>query len=152
MDKDKDDPVKHWLIWGIVFLGTIASVMVVAYLIGRPRPNHGNMLTACKSNLKNLGTACEMYSTDYEGKYPSRLDSLTPNYLKTIPSCPSAGKVTYRAQFGPSAPMNSSHYQDYYYLECYGENHKKMHITGDYPAYNGVQGLIERAPGAPLGP
>jgi hypothetical protein len=43
--------------------------------------------TMCKSNLKNLGTALEMYSTDYKGKYPASLGALTPNYLKFIPSC-----------------------------------------------------------------
>jgi hypothetical protein len=31
------------------------------------RARHRNATTACKSNLKNIGTAMEMYSTDYDG-------------------------------------------------------------------------------------
>ena len=69
-----------------VVLGGIA--LVVAQLrpkVIRARSRGG--LTQCKSNLKNIGTALEMYSTDYEGKYPSGLSSLVPNYLKAIPDC-----------------------------------------------------------------
>lgn len=37
-------------------------------------------------------------------------------------------------------------YEDYYYVECYGENHTSVSVTGNYPAYNGIHGLVERAP------
>ncbi|MFN8609390.1 MAG: hypothetical protein U0931_17765 [Vulcanimicrobiota bacterium] len=50
---------------------------------------------ACRSNLKNIATALEMYSTDYAGRYPTSLAPLTPNYLKTIPTCPAGAKDTY---------------------------------------------------------
>ena len=103
-------------------------------------------ITPCKSNLKNLGTALEMYSTDFGGKYPRNLSQLTPNYLKTIPVCPTAGRVSYRCSFGPNAPLNPEHYKDYYLVECVGGNHEAVSVTGDYPAYNGIAGLIERAP------
>ncbi len=54
----------------------------------------------CLSNLKDVGTAMEMYSTDYAGRYPmvpgSRqftdqlvpLAQLKPGYLKAVPTCP----------------------------------------------------------------
>jgi hypothetical protein len=71
---------------------------------------------------------------------------LTPKYLKAFPECPPAGKFTYRAHVGPNAAFNPDHYEDYYYVECYGANHTPISITGNYPAYNGIQGLIERAP------
>ncbi|MBS2034733.1 hypothetical protein JST97_07090 [bacterium] len=51
--------------------------------------------TACKSNLKNIGTALEMYSTDNAGRYPTSLAPLSPMYLKQIPTCPAAGKDSY---------------------------------------------------------
>jgi hypothetical protein len=101
--------------------------------------------TACTSNLKNLGTALEMYSTDYKGKYPpvdSGLSLLTPNYLKTIPACPAAGKVTYSYTGGPDAALNGPGYQDYMELRCVGSNHKAVGVQGDLPAYTGVYGLI----------
>jgi hypothetical protein len=49
----------------------------------------------CKSNLKNLGTAVEMYADDWNGEYPRSLGLLTPNYIKIIPECPEVGSVTY---------------------------------------------------------
>ena len=101
-------------------------------------------LTACKSNLKNIGTAMEMYSTDWSGRYPRNLNILTPNYLKTIPECPHAGRQTYRPDFGPSAPFNTEGFQDYYYIECTGRNHEDRDVPADYPKYDGISGLIER--------
>lgn len=125
--------------------GSILLVLAAILIPNRTRARSRGSLTACKSNLKNIGTALEMYSTDYAGKYPSSLEAVIPNYLKTIPECPSAGTVTYRASFGLNAPMNKG-YEDYYYVECYGENHTSVSVTGNYPAYNGIHGLVERAP------
>jgi hypothetical protein len=102
-------------------------------------------LTACKSNLKNIGTAMEMYSTDYAGKYPpAGLALLTPNYLKTIPECPAAGRPSYVCHFGPSALLNEEKHEDYYLIECKGDHHLDIIRQADYPKYNGVVGLIER--------
>lgn len=55
----------------------------------------GGQYTACLNNLKNVGTALEMYSTDAAGRYPGKLAQLVPNYLKTIPTCSTAGRDTY---------------------------------------------------------
>jgi hypothetical protein len=143
---DKDDPVINWLIWGMVALGAVAVMGLGALWLMMPRRHTGGQLTACKSNLKNIGTAYEMYSTDFAGKYPPHIGLLTPNYLKTIPECPEAQKVTYKVSMSPGAPMNPEGYEDYYYVECYGANHTSVSVTANYPAYNGIQGLIERAP------
>lgn len=55
--------------------------------------------SSCLSNLKNVGTALEMYSTDAAGRYPARLAQLVPNYLVSIPTCPTAGRDTYSANY-----------------------------------------------------
>ncbi len=99
---------------------------------------------ACKSNMKNIGTAMEMYSTDWSGRYPSSMDPLTPNYLRTIPTCPAAGRDTYSAslQTGPDAPANEEHrYQDFYQFECQGHFHSET--EANYPKYDGLVGLNE---------
>ncbi len=95
-------------------------------------------LTACKSNQKNIGTACEMYSTDHAGRYPASLKQLTPDYLRVIPKCPSAGADTY-----------SSHYRkgskpDRFTVRCWGEHHKLVDIPANYPMYDSEAGLTER--------
>ena len=105
-----------------------------------------SLLTGCKSNLKNIGTALEMYSTDYSGHYPRNLAMLTPNYLKTIPECPGVhgNSLGYFADFGPKAGYNSRGYRDYYIVECNGEGHPDEGVTRNYPQYDAISGLIER--------
>ena len=127
----------------MLLLGGLAilAAILIPNLIGR-----GNFgpLTACKSNLKNIGTALEMYSTDYDGRYPINLSRLTPNYLKTIPECPHAGRVTYQADFGPRAPGNEAGIEDYYLVECTGTTHSDIGVLADYPKYDSIRGLTER--------
>lgn len=75
---------------------TVLFVFIVAREILTPRPRHStHPIYGCKANLKNLGSALEMYSQDWEGLYPRDLALLTPNYIKTIPECPEAMAVTY---------------------------------------------------------
>ena len=100
--------------------------------------------SSCKSNLKKLGTAMEMYSTDHSGKYPASMAQLTPNYLKTIPDCPQNGPGAYQMWTGANAPGNPGN-KEYYYAHCI-KGHPKINVPPGYPAYNGVVGLIERSP------
>ncbi|CAN0409467.1 unnamed protein product, partial [Phaeothamnion confervicola] len=53
----------------------------------------------CKSNLKNLATALEFYSTDNAGRYPNSISKIVPGYLKTLPLCPSAGTDSYSGSY-----------------------------------------------------
>lgn len=48
-------------------------------------------LTGCRSNLKNLATALEMYSSDHGGRYPLTLKELRGPYLHKMPTCPVTG-------------------------------------------------------------
>ena len=92
-------------------------------------------LTACKSNLKNIATALEMYSTDFDGLYPQDLGKLAPNYLRTIPTCPSAGVDTY----------SESYYHDLkpdlFAIHCSGNHHRPQDLLANQPAYSCTQGL-----------
>lgn len=49
----------------------------------------------CLLNAKKIGTAMEMYSTDNSGHYPRELSMLTPEHLKTIPTCGFSGSDSY---------------------------------------------------------
>lgn len=124
----------------VAAIGVIAvATLVNCHLKMRP----GSHLTFCKSHLKDIGTAMEAYSTDFSGKYPSNLDQLVPKYLKALPECEAAGKVSYKLYTG-QGPANNPGYEDYYYLECHGQNHSDSGIRGHYPAYDGISGLLER--------
>ena len=92
-------------------------------------------LCACKSNLKNIGTALEMYAADNEKKYPPELDRITPNYLKVIPTCASAGRNTYL--------YKQNEDPDAYTVLCNGSYHITITNRPNYPQYDSIQGLIE---------
>ncbi|MGV8120333.1 MAG: hypothetical protein AB2L14_11280 [Candidatus Xenobiia bacterium LiM19] len=68
-----------------------------------PAPLMLSGLTTIKSNLKNMGTALEMYSADHKGLYPEKLEQLTPGYLKTLPP------IAYNVKAG-----TEKYYQDKY--------------------------------------
>lgn len=132
---------RPWLRLTLIALSTVA--VAAAFSPNFVGCRCRSPLSGCKSNLKNIGTALEMYSTDFGGQYPVSLEQLYPDYLKREPICPQAKHSTYRASFGPQAPYNSGAYQDYYLVECTGENHADT-LSPDFPKYNGIDGLIER--------
>ena len=120
----------------------LGAILLPNYLRAQARKS----LTACISNVRNISTAIEMYREDHEGKIPNSLVVLTPNYLKALPECPAVGRANYALSVGKEAPLNTSQEGDYYYIACQGGNHTDVAIEGDYPAFNSVDGLIERAP------
>jgi hypothetical protein len=120
-------------------MGFVGALMVMPSFI--PARSSGQ-LTACKSNCKNLATALEMYASDNAGLYPTRLDQLVPgNYLKTIPTCPAAGMVTY-------TDYKVSPRGTYFRFSCVGNNHASAYggfdkSSNNYPAYSAAQGLVD---------
>lgn len=91
--------------------------------------------TACISNMKNIGTALEMYSTDNSGHYPDSLTKLTPDYLRIIPTCPAAGKQTYIDSY------QVSQNPDAYTFYCIGDNHSDAGIPENHPRYDSSNGI-----------
>lgn len=89
---------------------------------------------ACCSNLKNSGTALEMWSTDNEGKYPQTLEPLTPSYLLVALSCPTTDSLVYQYELKDGV----------YYLQCPGD-HSDSGVEVA-PSYNGEVGLVANAP------
>ncbi len=137
--------------WGTVFLLALVALGTVAVIAAilipnfiRHRDPYGPY-RACQYNVKNLGTAMEVYSMDWNNTYPpGNKPYLTPNYLKTIPECPSAGSDTYVFERGPSATYNTQSHEDYYFVYCRGNNHANVSISANYPQYNSIVGLIQR--------
>ena len=117
----------------LLWLGAslVPAMLVPGYFRAQPQ----GRLTACKSNTKNLATALEMYSSDNAGHYPRSLVPLIPNYLKTLPQCPSVRRNTY-AYWCARKP-------DAYTVFCVGLHH---HAAGldvpNYPQYSSYSGLL----------
>lgn len=119
--------------------GAIAMVMVPNF----QRARAAGQLTACKSNLKNMSVALEMYASDYAGHYPKNLQVLiTTDYLRAIPTCPAAGHDSYSAAYKVRSKPDS------FSIYCSGQNHAKAYSdyaanSTNYPQYNAERGLID---------
>lgn len=112
-------------------------------------------LTACKSNEKNIATALEMYASDFQGYYPSNLNKLISkdphlSYLRSIPTCPAAGKDTYSATYKYTVAKRDPKTgkvisgADNFSFYCAGHSHKDAGGTPNKPAYDSMNGLIDR--------
>lgn len=115
----------------------LSTALVVGLAILLPtfiRCRCQSSLTACKTNLKNIGTALEMYSSN-NGSYPKDLSGLTPDYLKAIPKC-STGKP-YQASISSGA----------YQVTCSGGWHGRGGLTGTHSAASHTQ--VKTAPNSP---
>ncbi len=124
----------------IAIIAILAAILVPNFIRARAQ----GQVTSCKSNLKNIGTACEMYATDNAGRYPEKLDILTKEangqqpYMKAIPKCPSQGTSTpYTTSY------KSATNPDVYTVYCSGTNHSAAGCDADYPKFTATQGLIE---------
>lgn len=121
----------------VSFQGQVETMTVAQAKANFAQAKAEGQLTACKSNMKNIGTALEMWATDHDGTYPKSLSELTPDYLKMIPDCPAARSDTYSSTYNPSTePIN-------YQFHCSGD-HSAAGLEPGLPSYDGESGLIEQ--------
>lgn len=93
----------------------LAVLALLALLIPvAVRHQRAHQLRRCQANLSNYATALEMYSTDWQGRYPSRAIALVPHYLRGMPLCPVSGSG-YRLLTAPNP--------DRYTVICPGNPH-----------------------------
>ena len=98
--------IEFFVVLGVV--AVLASILIPNYVRLTARREY----SACSSNLKNLATALEMYSADWNGHYPEKMSSLVPNYFRTIPACPRVGSDSYSESYSRSS--RAGHHK----LEC----------------------------------
>lgn len=92
--------------------------------------------TACKSNLRNLAAALEMYASDHRGRYPETLNGLVDGgYLPALPCCPAARVDTYSSNYVRETQP------DRFALCCAGDHHLKARLPLHYPSYDSEAGL-----------
>lgn len=118
----------------IAIIAILAAVLVPNFIRARAQ----GQLTACKSNLRNIATAIEMYAVDNGARYPNSVGILTPNYIRTIPECPTASSETY------SSGYTASTSPDNFNFFCEGAFHTALSLPADHPVWNSDVGLIER--------
>lgn len=133
----------------LLFILAVVAIVAAVLIPNFMRPKNRGTLTSCKSNLKNIATALEMYASDNKGDYPPTLDELTRKslygpYLKTIPTCQAADKMTYTNYQVSQRPQAFS-------FACCGNNHGRAYTgfaadCSNYPQYHSEQGLIDHPP------
>ena len=139
--------MKKWLLkWKHLLVGaTLAILLFAVQRVLSPgfwRADHSAPGITCKTNLKNLAAALEMYAGDHRGSYPSSLTQLVPNYLSKIPECPSPDSEGYHAEIGPNAAGNFDGLDHYYSIHCSGAGHPGS--PNNYPRYDSIRALVEQ--------
>lgn len=122
--------------------------MAVVFTLAIVTPNFircrcQSSLMACKSNLKNIGTALEMYSVDHGG-YPRELAQLTPVYLKALPKCPS--RKSYGTDFAGEGYLvycpGGWHGRGSLYGTHSNASHREVMTARRSPAYSATEGVL----------
>ncbi len=119
----------------IAIIAILAGILIPNYVRARSK----SQLTACQAGMKSIATSLEVYATENAGHFPVSLTVLTPNYLKTMPTCPSVHSDTYSATYvsGPNP--------DLFTMVCGALSHTGAGINlPNYPQYTSGQGLIEQ--------
>jgi len=119
----------------------VISIMVIliALFAGRnfTRARARAMFTACVQNIKTIATANQNFSTENAGHYAATIDLLTPKYVRSIPTCPSAGFATYASGTNYARATNP----DNFTVMCGGGYHTSLGKSPNCPQFNCSTGL-----------
>lgn len=101
-------------------IGTLAAILTPVLIRARFKTYH----SACIQNVRNLATALELYSLEYDTLYPADIDALTtatPPYIAYIDVCPS-NALGYKTNYSVTNANQE------YLLECPGIH--ELQLTG----------------------
>jgi len=118
----------------MLILAVVAMILLPNYVTARSR----GRLSACETNLRNMASALEVYSTEHERHFPADLTAIAPTYIQSIPTCPSAGSGRPYIEGFQSASAPSS-----YTLRCRGAYHVDLGLAEDAPSFQYGTGLRE---------
>ncbi len=91
---------------------------------------------SCRTNVKNINIAVEMFIQDHDGANPREMTELYPKYLVQPLICPAAGSSTYQ--------LRAEHSKDNYVIQCSGHHHADVGLGPNRPAYSKSEGLLDR--------
>lgn len=119
----------------IALIAILSSILLPSFVRARSQ----GRLTGCHQNLHHIATALESYMAENSSHYPQTLTPLTPRYISTIPTCPSAGtNAPYTGGF------SSTSNPDAYSIICAGTHHGELGMPANYPQYLSGTGLLDK--------
>ncbi len=132
---------------GFTLVELLTTMMLIGLLAAMIMPNFWRArfrayLSACVQNEKNISTALESYAHDFNGRYPTDLNTLTTTatgsqYMSVIPTCPS-NKASYTGSYFVNNSVGA------YTVACPGIHGTQLNDRPDgFPQYTNGQ-LIER--------
>lgn len=98
-------------------------------------------LVECKSNLRSISVATELFRTR-RGHYPSEVDDLSPEFLKEIPRSPGGATSHYKLGPGPRVTQNGK-VKPTYLISCTDPLHLRYGGRGNYWAYDSESGFSD---------
>ncbi|MDQ7822150.1 MAG: type II secretion system protein [Candidatus Eremiobacteraeota bacterium] len=139
MNKRSGRAPGYTLIEIVTVMGIIAVLFCLFAVVGYTRAKARTTYIACCENLRTISTGLQLYSNEARNKrkFPLELKYLTPDYLKTIPTCPAARADTYENAY--EHDDNS----DNFTLYCEGSHHMMLGFDSNYPQYSYQWGLVE---------
>ena len=84
----------------------------------------------CQGNARSIGRAVERFRLDHEGRLPSDLGELIPDYYMRVPNCPRAGFDTYTEGFDVAENGSS------FTIVCHGHHHENEGKKPNFPRYD----------------
>lgn len=125
----------NWILIVIVVL--ILSFLFFNYIvIGYLKGKADKDVMFCGDNLILISKQLQNYAKSNNNRFPPSLSKLSPQYLKTTPTCPAAKKDVYSEGYEVSADFKT------FTLYCKGHYHKNVAADANYPRYYSNHGLV----------
>lgn len=122
--------------WGCVLSAFLLIAAALAFIIPNfLRAQSVAKFSHCQENCQLISFSLEMYAGKHNGKYPPSLAMLTPDCLRTIPTCSST-----RTNKGYIDSYRVSEDFSSYTFYCLGKNHSGVGTLENFPQYNSVSG------------
>ena len=91
-----------WIVLGVVLVlllcccGAGAALVIPAFNSAKTDAE----AKTCFANQRQIDGAAQTYAASTNEKFPSTIDALVPEYLKSVPECPSGGTYKWDAAHG----------------------------------------------------
>ena len=100
----------------LVELMVVVAIIIILAAILVPRyldVTEQAKTSKCMANQRTVEGAISVYMADHEGTMPGAVGDLTPTYIETTPTCPSAGGYTYTPATGSYTCNIADHQRSY---------------------------------------